>query len=373
MGGEIREVGGGHRKVEPINWTEKTDLNQRRVAHEQPKKVGGGGINETDHVTFSDDIYQPRREVSAPSGRGETRLVPATSGRGETRLGESRSVQHVKQTPAPEIASTSTATKTEATTPKVELAKPNPEVAQAPNGPKPMNQWSNADLANRKYQLSVSGMANQADCVELVQLQEELVRRGGRGTVMAETPRVEVKATNTVAPVENASPIESVPGKGFSSTLGRAVGGGFAFLGIVGGGMQVGAGIDMMKNGQFLDGSVTTLSGFSNTAAGTAALWMNNPVAGTFAMRAGGAGAVLDGGLNLYNGYQRGDQAQMLDGGVKTGLGATMLYGGTAGLYAGSAYAGWSVGRFIGGTSTGDGKTVDDHVTEFFYNALFAS
>jgi hypothetical protein len=399
-------------KVEPINWAEKTDLNERRVPQERAPKGGTGGGVETpvesvngDRVTLSDDLF-PEVDIVDEHGKLLDALQDNHAGASgvESKAGhvqDGSSAAHSPKSldkPGTTIDAAPTATEV-ALTPELELV-PAGASQHAPIGarvnagggmfsqpgelaqPKPISDWSNAELMNRKYQLSLSQVASEADCVELVKVQSELMAR--RGGVMsapeagASVPEAKLSVPEKLAPVIETAPgptavVETAPsGQSFSSTLGRGVGGGFAFLGVFGGGLQVGHGLDLVRNGEYLDGSVTMMSGFSNASAGTAALLWNNPAANTFAMRAGGVGAVLDGGLNLYNGIQSGDDVKILDGGVKTSLGATMLYGGTTGLYAGSAYAGWSVGRFIGGCEVSQGRTVDDAVTDFFYNALYA-
>jgi hypothetical protein len=373
------------RKVEPINWAEKLNLNERRVPAEPLIKGETAqteshkfGINTNETVTFSEEAFPTVELVDekskAHNGKataGDSKTVEGPPGKApaaehpaaEAKSGQGESIDGKTETAPGSKASSS------------EAVKSTPESTAIKAQPRGISEWSDAELSNRKFQLSLAETATQADCVELVKLQEELVARRGGGMSMpertalieraAQAPRVEV-APPTVSTVE-------APSTTFSSNLGRGLNGGFAFLGVFGGGMQVGHGIDMLRDGQMLDGSVTTMSGLSNTTAGTAALLWSSPAGSTFAMRAGGVGAVLDGSLNLYNGYNNGDSAQMVDGGVRTGLGGTMLYGGTAGMYAASAYAGWSVGRFLGGLHVAENKTVDDCVTDVLYNAFFAS
>ena len=199
-------------------------------------------------------------------------------------------------------------------------------------------------------------------------LDQSLSSKPGRtGVVSTSGEPVRTASTPEPATVEAGSKplaFKSAAGTGFTTTLG--------VVGLVGGSMETVNGIRMINNGNVGEGIVQTSAGLANSTAGGASLFASrSALAGNMAMRAGGVGAVLDGGLTMYQGYQKGDSAQMVDGGVRLGLGGVMMAGGPAGALAGAAYGGWSVGRWIGGQEIGD-RTVDEHVTTAMTSVIYS-
>ncbi|MBI4533607.1 MAG: hypothetical protein HY711_06635 [Candidatus Melainabacteria bacterium] len=156
----------------------------------------------------------------------------------------------------------------------------------------------------------------------------------------------------------------------FKTPKGQIVNGALGTLGILGGGLQMAQGFRLMAQGNTGEGAFTTLGGGANTTAGAASFFARIPWAQNLAMRAGGAGAVIDGALTLHRGFQSGDAALQADGGVRLTAGGAMLAGGPAGALGASAYVGWAAGRFLGETVSWQGKTLDQHTTQMWDSTI---
>ncbi|NDD30812.1 MAG: hypothetical protein EB084_21355, partial [Proteobacteria bacterium] len=103
---------------------------------------------------------------------------------------------------------------------------------------------------------------------------------------------------------------------------------GLGAMAAAGGVNQIGAGVEKLKKGEAVDGSVDLAAGALNTVGGT-----GMAAGGNLAQVGGrlvGAGLVVDGGRDLVNGVANGNVEQTAVGGVKTVGGGALIAGGTA-------------------------------------------
>lgn len=409
--GDISPIGDrSSARVQPINWTEKANLNQRRT--------GNPSLNQRSEVVAPPedvpqlDIYDGETPLSSSRQTGRTPYrMPEETKTGTPRTAGTKTVDGKPAEPksvAPKSAELKSAAPESAAPTSIEPRTAEPNVAPAKPELKPtLQEASLADLQAKRTALINAGTADSI--TELGFVNEELakrgqfrsalepgVRQGSPAALSAPESAVSSPKSAAVSAPESAlpgatvklSPEQLPPAvrdlnlhtedvnssflKQFASPLGKVVSYGFGTLGVVGGLFQLSAGIDEMRAGNYGEGSVTSLAGICNTTAGGATFFANMPFASALATRAGGVGAMLDGGLQLYKGYTTGNDVQLLDGGVKTTLGGTMMSGGPVGWCAGSAYAGWSAGRFLGGLKVSGESTVDDVVTQGIYNLFYA-
>lgn len=412
--GEISPIGdrSNSSRVQPINWTERADLNQRRTAnpHFNQRPEGGVPIEEVPQL----DIYDGETPLSRAGSFGKEARYSSESGakakaesmteRIPERKPEPRAEPKTKSNPEPNpkpnpepnpepLAEVKPAPKAPITVEPQAVAQISPKtVAQT------MQEMPLADLQAKRAALIKAGTADSIS--ELVFVNEELAARGqfrsvlGSGARQGNPAALSAPEPTAVAPecpmspTVKLSPDQLPPAvrsmnlhpeevnssflKSFAGPLARVTTYGFGALGVVGGLFQMRNGVDEMLAGNYGEGSVTSLSGLCNTTAGGAAFFSSMPLANSLATRAGGLGALLDGGLQLYKGYTTGNEVQLVDGGVKTTLGGTMMTGGPVGWCAGAAYAGWSAGRFLGGVKVSGESTLDDVVTQGIYNMFYA-
>lgn len=396
--GDISPIGDrSSARVQPINWTEKANLNQRRTGNPSLNQRSEGVAPPEDVPQL--DIYDGETPLSSSRQTGRAlHQVPAETKTVAPREAQPKAAEPTKTAEPKKAEATTKAaepTKAEPTTKAVEAKTAEPNVTPAkPERQPTLQETSLADLQAKRTALIKAGTADSI--TELAYVNEELAKRGQfrsalepgarqgnpaalsapESTVSAPEPTVKLSPEQLPPAVRDLNlhteDVNSSFLKQFASPLGKMVSYGFGTLGVVGGLFQLSAGIDEMRAGNYGEGSVTSLSGICNTTAGGATFFAGIPFANALATRAGGVGAMLDGGLQLYKGYTSGNDVQLLDGGVKTTLGGTMMSGGPVGWCAGAAYAGWSAGRFLGGVKVSGESTVDDVVTQGIYNLFYA-
>lgn len=122
-----------------------------------------------------------------------------------------------------------------------------------------------------------------------------------------------------------------------SSVTQRLLGGAQRLLGAAGvvlSALQVKSGLEQLRSGDTANGAANVGGGTANGASSVLAL--TGRMSG--ALKAGGAGAIIDGVSDLYQGHKSGQSYRSLEGGAKTAAGVAMLSGTAA---AGPAAVGY--------------------------------
>ncbi len=150
----------------------------------------------------------------------------------------------------------------------------------------------------------------------------------------------------------------------FRSGVGKTLGGGLSVLGIVGGVGEVKQGVQLLKEGKNLEGTVNLTAGTADITSGTAGLLytMGRTGLGTIAGKAGGIGSIASGIGDGIQGIQNRDAEKGVEATVKIGLGAGTLIR-AASPYATAGLVGWSTGRMIGTHVGWGGENIDTKVT----------
>lgn len=403
-------------KVQPINWSEKVNLNERRVPN--PPGKPSGNMSEDLFVKSDEGFWgEPSLGGDAPEpakGGAPEHGSPVVEDHRASRAPDA----HAANAPDAHAANAPETTPIEPVAPPVKSPAPGAEVVpetyppavKIVNTAQPtLSEMPSAELQAKRTALIKSGTGHSI--LELESVNQELARRGlfrnafygapeTTPPVTAETatrvpteprppvpktiaaPKPVVAPESAIAPKPPATSVgvapdtpsvtSSNPYSSFLTPLGKVTTFGLGALGVVGGMFQIRHGVDELSNSNYFEGGMSSISGVCNTTAGGATFFSCIPFANTLATRAGGLGAIFDGSNLLVKGYQNNNEIQLLDGGVRTSLGATMLTGGPVGWCAGSGYAGWSAGRFIGERKVYGNETVDDLVTRALYNTFFA-
>ena len=154
----------------------------------------------------------------------------------------------------------------------------------------------------------------------------EIAEANRGGQILDDLPALRSKIATFNADVEKVLPdrINKAPAlpstqSGFRAFAARGLG----VLGVVGGGFQTYGGVQEIRSGEYFTGGLRTTSGLLETGSGVAI------IGGRFALGTtlGGAGAVVDGGRDVYLGIRDGDLERGAIGGVKTLGGSLMLAG----------------------------------------------
>ncbi|MBX9567373.1 MAG: hypothetical protein K2X77_00695 [Candidatus Obscuribacterales bacterium] len=173
--------------------------------------------------------------------------------------------------------------------------------------------------------------------------------------------RAKDSTQNTVKEGNNSAPKSEL-----RTWAGKTVGTGLGFLGITGGISEAKLGVDQIKNGQKLEGTLNVTAGVSDITSGTASVlytWGKNAM-GTVAAKAGGAGSILSGASEGIQGIRTNDQEKQFEGGLKVVLGVGMLQTASrVSPLSASAMAGWSGGRFISTHAGWGGENIDTKMT----------
>lgn len=136
------------------------------------------------------------------------------------------------------------------------------------------------------------------------------------------------------APAATASrPASSVTQRVLGATQ-RVLGG----AGVVLSALQVKSGLEQLQRGDTANGAANVGGGTANGASSVLAL--TGRMSG--AMKAGGAGAIIDGVNDLYQGHKSGQTYRALEGGAKTAVGVAMLSGTAAAGPAAVGYAAYT-------------------------------
>lgn len=145
---------------------------------------------------------------------------------------------------------------------------------------------------------------------------------------------------------------------------GRIAFGGLSVMGIVGGAYEIKDGIQQLKSGKHLEGTLNTTAGVSDITSGTASLLytFGKEHLGNFAAKVGGIGSITSGLAEGIDGFKNKDDEKKFEGSLKVTLGAGMLFSSTAAIST-SAALGWGVGRFAGRNVGWGGENVDTKVT----------
>lgn len=161
------------------------------------------------------------------------------------------------------------------------------------------------------------------------------------------------------------NPHQAVPSEGDripaflkNPTVAKGVNGTLGVIGVGAGVYQTYQGWQMISRGDTGTGSLTMVSGAANTGSGVLGLatlrnaapaWM-----GPAAMKLGGAGTVIGGGLEIYNGFKTGDKFQIAEGSMYTTTGGLMFAGGPVGLGAAVFAGSYGATRFVMENTGGD-------------------
>jgi len=154
----------------------------------------------------------------------------------------------------------------------------------------------------------------------------EIAEANRGGQIIDDLPALQSKIATFNADVEKALPnrINKAPAlpntqSGFRAFAARGLG----VLGLIGGGLTTYGGVQEMRSGEYFTGGLRTSSGLLETGGGIAV------IGGRFALGTGlgGAGAVIDGGRDMYLGVRDGDVERGAIGGAKTIGGGLMLAG----------------------------------------------
>jgi hypothetical protein len=163
-------------------------------------------------------------------------------------------------------------------------------------------------------------------------------------------------------PSEQAVPSssETVPPFFKNPAVAKGFGGTLGVLGIGAGFYQTYQGLQMITHGDTGTGALNMTGGIANTGAGFLGIGMLSASAPAWmsagAMRLGGFGTVLGGGLELYNGVKTHNSLQIGEGTMYSATGTAMLAAGTSPVGMGAAVFAGSYGttRFVMEHTGGD-------------------
>lgn len=231
---------------------------------------------------------------------------------------------------------------------------------KAPEGKSPYVELKNVPEHVRKQ----AGGKPEAGTVKTETPKQEAPRK--QEAPKAEAPKQQAAKTETAKPevrqqkphVEN-KPAAPAEGSTLRTWAGKTVGTGLGFLGIAGGIAETKQGIEQIKNGQKLEGTLNVTAGASDVTSGTASVlytWGKTAL-GSTAAKAGGVGQIMGGMSEGIQGIREKDQEKQVEGGIRVGLGVGMLT--RFSPQATAASAGWVAGRFIGSHVKIGEQTVD--------------